>query len=125
MIDRLRQEWADGSNRFDSPDEQLFGATVEALLVGIAGVTRQGPNLGRIRRVYVHPSHRRRGIGAALMSRVLEVADRHYDELILRTNDPEAAAFYEGLGFVHETIEPQENATHRLRFRHEPPLFSA
>ena len=115
FLDRLVREWHDGINRFDTEDEALFGAYVGGELVGTAGVTRQGPRLGRVRRVYVNPSHRRGGIAGRLMAEVLRFAHGKYDELVLFTDTEGAARMYERLGFVRESSDGPDHATHRLR----------
>ncbi len=117
FLDRLRREWEDGSNRFEAPGEVLFGAYVDGVLVGTGGLTRQGSSLGRVRRVYVHPEFRRRGIAGALMAAVLEFGRDWYSELVLYTETSEAARLYEGLGFVAEDPEGPDHATHRLDLR--------
>ena len=74
FLERLVQEWNDGTNRFDAPGQVLFAACDGDTIVGTAGLTRQGPALGRVRRVYVHPERRKQGIAAALMAEVLGFA---------------------------------------------------
>ena len=115
FLDRLITEWKDGTNRFDDEGEALFGAYLNGELVGTAGVTRQDPALGRIRRVYVYPDFRRQGIAKSLMREVLSFARARYSELVLFTDTERAATFYETLGFVPENPDRPDHATHRLR----------
>lgn len=60
---------------------------------------------GRVRSVFVVPSHRRRGIARALMREVLDEARREgVDRLRLGTSEM-GRALYESLGFVVRTNE--------------------
>jgi GNAT superfamily N-acetyltransferase len=60
---------------------------------------------GRVRNVYVEPTHRRRGIALALMRVVLdEAASANVDRLTLGTSD-QGRALYERLGFVQKEDE--------------------
>jgi GNAT superfamily N-acetyltransferase len=113
FLDRLISEWVDGTNRFARSDEILFGAFVDGRLVGTAGLTFQRARTGRVRRVYVHPDYRRQGIAGALMAEVLSFAQDRYIELVLFAETPEAFRLYERLGFVFESSEGPDHATHR------------
>jgi len=113
FLDRLISEWTEGTNRFAGPDEILFGAFIGDQLIGTAGVTRQREGLGRVRRVYVHPAFRRQGVANALLAEVLSFAQDRYIELVLFAETPEAFRLYERLGFVFESSEGPDHATHR------------
>jgi GNAT superfamily N-acetyltransferase len=103
FVRRLADEWAAGTNRFRQPGEVLFAAHVEGVLAGVCGLNvdphAADPRVGRVRRLYVHTSYRRRGIGRRLVGAVLRAATGVFDTLRLRTENPEAARFYEVLGF--------------------------
>ena len=58
---------------------------------------------GRVRRLYVLPSHRRRGVARGLVSTVIERARSHFELLVVRTYDETALSFYAALGF--ETVD--------------------
>lgn len=70
------------------------------------------PQIGRVRRVYVVPEYRRRGVGRLLLNAIIAEARTHYRLLTLRTDTAEGAAFYETLGF--QTKPAVEGATHWL-----------
>jgi GNAT superfamily N-acetyltransferase len=114
MVDRLIVEWATGANRFDRPGEALFAAYVDHQLVGVGGLTRQIDEVGRVRRLYILPSARRAGVGRALMKTIVEAAKSHFKTLVLRTDNPDAAKFYESLGFLPEPPDATGSITHRL-----------
>lgn len=114
FLDRLLREWRDGVNRFDGEGEALFGAFREGRLVGTGGLTRQRADLGRVRRVYVHPEWRRSGVATAILADVLALARSRYPAVVLYTETPEAARLYERMGFLPESTDGPDHATHRL-----------
>ncbi|WP_420850651.1 GNAT family N-acetyltransferase [Paenibacillus lutrae] len=68
--------------------------------------------VGRVRRLYVHRAYRRHGIGHKLTREVLNEAAKHYNRLVLWTDNPAAASFYLWLGFTEKKDE--EFMTHFL-----------
>jgi GNAT superfamily N-acetyltransferase len=113
---RLRDEHLAGVARFDAPGEVLLGAWEGPVLVAVGGVSRdpyrEEAGAGRLRHLYVRRAERRRGVGRRLVAALHARARRHFAVLRLRTDTPEAAAFYEALGYVREP--PGGTATHRL-----------
>jgi GNAT superfamily N-acetyltransferase len=103
FLRRLADEWTTGSNRFRQHGEALFAAHAAGALVGVCGLNVDpyagNPRVGRVRRLYVHTLYRRRGIGRQLVEAVIQSATGVFDSLRLRTENPEAARFYEALGF--------------------------
>ena len=71
-----------------------------------------GPNVGEIKRMYVEPAHRGRGVARALLERVIEEARRrNYDALRLGTLASMHAAqtLYTSAGFREiEAYRPVE-----------------
>lgn len=116
MMERLRREWLDGTNRFDLPGETLLSAWFDGRLVGIGGLNRDpyadDPALGRVRHLYVLADFRERGVGRALVERIVAEARPHYIVLRLRTATQQGARFYEKLGF--EAVR-EDAVTHILR----------
>jgi ribosomal protein S18 acetylase RimI-like enzyme len=113
FLDRLAQEWADGSNRFDQADECLLGLFEGGVLVAVGGLNRDpyasDPGTGRIRHLYVSPNRRRAGLATRLMQELLLRGRLAFERLRLRTENPAAGRLYEALGFS-PTDEP--DATH-------------
>lgn len=71
-------------------------------VLGMGGFKPAPPDAVEVLRVRVHPATRRRGIGRMLMDRIEERAfELGYQKVTLdtATNQPEAVAFYEGLGY--------------------------
>lgn len=121
FLDRLVDDWRTGANRFDRPGEILLVATsagpAPARVIGIGGLNvdpfLEDPTTARLRHLYVRASHRRTGAGRSLVRRLVEHARAaSFRRIRLRTGSPEAARFYETLGFVRS--EASATATHEL-----------
>lgn len=111
FLQRLKDEYASGANRFDKPGEAIFGVRdAQGRLVAVGGLNRDpfqdDPNVGRLRRVYVRPSWRRRGLAARLVATVLEAARAHFNRVQLRSTE-EAMEFYRVMGFGRVQHLPQ------------------
>jgi GNAT superfamily N-acetyltransferase len=115
-LQRLRDEWDSGANRFDRPGEVLLEARVGALLAGVCGLNRDphagSPDIGRVRRLYVEPAFRRRGVGRLLVAEIIRFAPPLFSRLRLRTRRDDADRFYLALGFRPVVGDP--DATHEL-----------
>lgn len=113
-IETLWTEWQDGTNRFSRPGEMLAAATIDGELAGLGGITEDFVDRAglRMRRFYVRPGFRRRGVAGALASFVLEQTVPLGRPITLHTETVEGAAFWEAMGFVR--IE-REKTTHVLR----------
>ena len=116
FVERLQEEWSSGLNRFSAQGESLYCAFDDEELVAIGGLNRDpftdSPHTGRLRRIYVRPAWRKRGIGTSLISALLRDAAVHFQQVRLRTDNPDAARLYEKFGF--EPLESQD-ATHVYR----------
>lgn len=111
VIDR----WQSGEERYDRSGEQLLVAVTDDGVVGVGGLTicPTVPGALRVRRFYVHPAWRRRGIAAAITSALLASWPR--DVSVITCNAQASAAaprFWEAMGF-----EPVDDAdiTHVMR----------
>jgi GNAT superfamily N-acetyltransferase len=117
FIQKLCDEYATGTNRFDAPGAILLGASLNDELIAVGGVHSdpylQTTTIGRVRHVYVLPEYRRQGLGKELMLALIQHARTHFETLTLRTPTAHGDSFYKSLGL---TDEPRfENATHWLR----------
>lgn len=110
----LQDEWQGGQHRFERSGEILALATVGGEIAGIGGITQDFVDSGwlRMRRFYVRPAYRRRGVGRKLALFVLEHARPYNRQIALHARGPEAEAFWPALGFC--PIE-RENTTHVFR----------
>jgi GNAT superfamily N-acetyltransferase len=121
FVRRLADEWVAGTNRFDRPGEGLFTARIGRVVVGVCGLNvdpyTAGPDVGRVRRLYVLRAFRRQGVGRRLVEAVVRVAGGRFRLLRLRTENASAAGFYERLGF-HPVVGVPD-CTHVLELEEE------
>jgi GNAT superfamily N-acetyltransferase len=125
FIQTLLEEWASTQNRFDAPGEILCGHLDQGLLVAVGGLNCDPfagrPDVGRIRRVYVRPAWRDKGIGRALVTTLVEHARAHFRCVRLRAENTNAARLYERIGFAPIA---SRDATHILIFEETAPQLS-
>lgn len=116
LVERLVDEWADGSNRFDRPGESAFEARLGSRLVGVGGLNQDpyidDPRVGRIRHLYVSPDVRGTGVGRALVQALVDHARGRFIRVRLRTTRTGVSEFYLGLGF--EETPDERDSTHHL-----------
>ena len=117
-VQRLREEWKQGINRFEEHGEALFEARLDHQLVAICGLNRDPyakfDAVARLRHLYVTPEYRLRGIGRELVAVVLAHAAPNFRAIRLRTDRADADRFYLALGF--EKTPQAAESTHQLRF---------
>ena len=123
FLDWLVREYASGANRFDQPGEALFAIYSQSHMIAIGGLNGdpylQESGIGRVRRVYVLSSWRRKGIGQRLMQQIVAEARLYFRLLTLRTFDERADKFYRAIGFQ---TEPEiDGATHHLKLQYSYP----
>lgn len=115
FVDRLAAEWAAGSTRFDRPGELLLAAFLDQDLCGVGGLTQEPslPGALRMRRFYVLPALRRRGVARHLVAALLAHAT---DDVLVTVNAGTAQAllFWERSGFIPVT-NTSLTYTHVLR----------
>jgi GNAT superfamily N-acetyltransferase len=110
FLERLAADWAAHTTRFDAPGAALLAAFLDAEPAGIGGMTIDPfiPGALRMRRFYVRPRFRRRGIGKSMAMALLERAAA--TGLPITVNAPATAfAFWEALGF---RADPRAGHTH-------------
>src|SRR5262245_21325780 len=82
FVERLCNEWVSGANRFAGPGEALFLALDDDHVVGVCGLNRDpytgDPSIGRVRSLYVAPTHRHHGVGRALLKTVITYARSNF-----------------------------------------------
>jgi GNAT superfamily N-acetyltransferase len=125
FVQTLVEQWASAENRFDAPGEMLCGHLDQGLLVAVGGLNCDPfagrPDVGRIRRVYVRPAWRNKGIGRALVISLIEQARTHFRCVRLRAENADAARLYERIAF---TPIADPDATHILIFEETAPQLS-
>jgi GNAT superfamily N-acetyltransferase len=101
FLDRLIEEWSDGSNRFDRHGEFLLMVFIGKAPAGIGGLTAEPKIAGalRMRRFYIHPSSRGQGIGRMLADALISRARQVTTLLAVHSGTEDASAFWQALGF--------------------------
>ena len=98
---KLVADWQSSALRFDGPGEALLVAQMSGRTVAVGGVTREptGGEPFRLRRFYVLPACRNRGIATALACHLIEAPERSRFILTVHAGSSHAAKFWERLGF--------------------------
>ncbi|MDT5048942.1 MAG: hypothetical protein QOG75_4840 [Mycobacterium sp.] len=93
---------ADVEGSFLARGGEFLVVELDGHIVGMGGFRPDVEACAEVLRVRVHPATRRRGIGRALMAELEQRAARRglrSMRLDTATNQPEAMAFYQGLGY--------------------------
>jgi len=91
----------------------LFGVYAGEVLCGAAGFSREARaktrHKGMLSSVYLRPELRGRGLGEALVGRVIDHARRHVAVLLCSvvSENTEACELYRRMGFIDYGIEPR------------------
>ena len=119
FIDRLIDDFRRAQNTFSLPGEALFEARSDGALAGVGGINVDPHGAsgatGRIRRLYVRSEQRGVGVGRSLMKAIESHARATFAELRLHTDNPDAASFYESLGYKAVADVPRITHVKRLR----------
>jgi len=119
FVERLINDYKNGSNTFNNFGEGLFGVfNEECVLVAIGGLNKDpfsnGQYIGRLRRFYVSREYRRNGVGSLMVKRIIEEAKKYYKILVLHTDTEQADKFYSHIGFSKGNLYP--NSSHFMEF---------
>ena len=96
------RELAELPGLYAPPDGRLLLAFAEAEAAGCAALRNIGEGICEMKRLYVRPAFRRKGLGRTLANRLVAAASRiGYDRMRLDTLSSmrEAIRLYESLGF--------------------------
>ena len=98
----LTHELADLEGHYGPPNA-AFVATVDDALAGCIAFAKLDATRAIVKKMYVRPSHRKKGVGRALLATLIELArDRGHERLVLDTERDRLRPAYElylSLGF--------------------------
>lgn len=78
---------------YGGPENAFFVAEAGGRIVGTCGVKQDGPSAAILRRLFVAPAHRRRGLGARLTKTAIDFCKaQRYRTIKIRTSDRMATA---------------------------------
>lgn len=117
FVQRLWNEYENGTNRFDTGGGVLYAANDDNAMVAIGGIHPDpylnDPKIRRVRHLYVLPDYRRHGLGGLVMRKLISHSQAHFHTLTLRTLTEHGDKFYKSLAFNDEKRFDQ--ATHWLK----------
>lgn len=101
FIERLIDGWDTGAVCFDRPGEALLVARQDGTIAGIGGVTVDpfDQSALRMRRFYIRPRFRRRGVATTLATALIEQALKTGRALHVNAGTDAAPSFWENIGF--------------------------
>lgn len=82
---------------------KIFGAYDNEKLLGIVRVVGDGYSIIYIQDILVFPEYQRKGIGTALLERVLKEYKSVYQKALMTDNTEKTISFYKSLGFHMDT----------------------
>lgn len=106
-------------HEFAQPRTTYLGIETEGILAGYAGLSQAGPPAFpefEVHTIGVDPAYQGRGLGAALLGRLVAIADSAGGPIFLevRTDNAPAISLYEKFGFtrlgVRKNYYPQSHA---------------
>lgn len=87
---------------YSGPENLFLVAEEEQQIVGTCGVKAETPQTAILRRLFVHPDYRKRGIGSGLLKEAIQFCRaRRYKEAVIRTSSrmEQAIRLCRSLGF--------------------------
>jgi putative acetyltransferase len=91
------------AHMFEPPDGAFFVVREDGRAVGCGGIARFDEQRGEVKRMYVVPAHRGRGLGRLILDAIeAEARELGYRGLVLETGDlqHEAVGLYRSVGFM-------------------------
>ncbi len=114
--DYLEQEMAK-LKQFAAPNGRLILAEFDREKVGCAALRKIGENVAEVKRMYVKPEYRRKGIGRALLQAIINEAEKiGYSKIQLDTPHFATAAqtLYHTFGFQQTSPYPESDIPEHL-----------
>lgn len=82
---------------------KILGAYDDEKLLGVIRVVGDGHSVVFIQDILIYPEYQRKGIGTALLKRVLQDYKYVYQKHLLTENTEKTIQFYKSLGFTMDT----------------------
>jgi len=114
LINKLADDYESGENKFAKKGECLIACKIDKKIVGICGLNIDPTNSkrGRLRRLYVSPRYRGKGIGGELVKAIINYSRKYFESVSVNIGKLDVSTFYEELGF--EKYSREEGITHLL-----------
>ncbi|MBO6726123.1 MAG: GNAT family N-acetyltransferase [Rhizobiaceae bacterium] len=102
QIDRYGRDGGMPLEGLAKPGVIFVAAFLNGEAVGCGAIVPLETGIGELSRIFVDPSARRNGVGAAIMTTLENEATEKYSRLVLETGvaQPESIALYEKCGYV-------------------------
>lgn len=115
LIDKLINGFKDNTNTFNKTGECLIVYEVGNKVVAVCGLNIDPLNSrrGRIRRLYVLPSWRNKGVGTKLVKELIDYSRLHFESVSVNMGNNKISKFYEKLGF--KKYNEEQGITHLLQ----------
>lgn len=112
LIEKLINDFISGKNKFNKPGEALIVYEVGGKIIGVCGlnIDPADPERGRMRRLYVLPQYRKKGIGRELVQELIDHSTKNFKSVSVNIGNFDISKFYEGLGF--KKYDKEEGITH-------------
>lgn len=99
----FEEELADLPGKYSPPEGRLYLARIDAETVGCIGLRKIGDGVCEMKRLYLRESARGKGVGAALIEKIIaDAREIGYEKIRLDTYPPKmgkAVGLYESHGF--------------------------
>lgn len=79
---------------------RIYADYEDGRLAGLVRAVGDGHSILYIQDILMYPAYQRRGIGRALLQRVLDDYRHVYQTVLLTDDSPKTRAFYEAMGFA-------------------------
>lgn len=110
LVETFAEEWRAGRYAGPEADHAGFAAFADGRLAALGAITPDpydpGPDLLRLRHLYVRPPFRRTGVGRVLATSLIQQGLDLAGRLSLRAADERAALFWDSLGFQRVADNP-------------------
>lgn len=106
--------------QFSPPSGRLLLAEYEGKIAGCACLRKMGEDVGELKRMYVRPEYRRKGIGRSLLQAIMTEANQIGYSKIRLDSAPfakEAQALYYLVGFQNIEPYPESELPEKYRSR--------